>query len=114
MLKTGSDQPNRKDRSEPVLSNRLCAAVASLQEHSLRAAPSVRTTKRHTFALHPAKVMAASALPQSNHLRTPVWPNPSVNLTRYGRPCKPGPRQSYYRCEPGLQGLPTRAGYLER
>jgi hypothetical protein len=41
-------------------------------------------------------------------------PNPSVNLTRYGRPCKPGPRHLYYRREPGLQALPTRAGYLER
>jgi hypothetical protein len=30
-------------------------------------------------------------------------PNPSVNLTRYGRPCKPGLSQSYYRLSPGLQ-----------
>jgi hypothetical protein len=36
-------------------------------------------------------------------------PNPSLKLTRYGRPCKPGPRQSYYRRVPGLQVLPTRA-----
>jgi hypothetical protein len=41
-------------------------------------------------------------------------PNPSVNLTRYGRPCKPGLSQSYYRLSPGLQALPPRAGYLER
>jgi hypothetical protein len=46
--------------------------------------------------------------------RTSVMPNPSVNLTRYGRPCKPGPRHLYYRRAPGLQALPTRAGYLER
>jgi hypothetical protein len=38
-----------------------------------------------------------------------VRPNPSLKLTRYGRPCKPGPRQSYYRRVPGLQGLPPRA-----
>jgi hypothetical protein len=43
-----------------------------------------------------------------------VLPNPSVNLTRYGRPCKPGPRHLYYRRGPGLQVLPPRAGYLER
>ena len=43
-----------------------------------------------------------------------LMPNPSVNLTRYGRPCKPGLSQSYYRLSPGLQVLPTRAGYLER
>jgi hypothetical protein len=36
-------------------------------------------------------------------------PNPSLKLTRYGRLCKPGPRQSYYRREPGLQTLPPRA-----
>jgi hypothetical protein len=36
-------------------------------------------------------------------------PNPSLKLTRYGRLCKPGPRQSYYRRGPGLQTLPPRA-----
>jgi hypothetical protein len=41
-------------------------------------------------------------------------PNPSVNLTRYGTRCKPGPSQRYHRLSPGLQRLPTRAGYLER
>ena len=38
-----------------------------------------------------------------------VRPNPSLKLTRHGRLCKPGPRQSYYRREPGLQSLPPRA-----
>jgi hypothetical protein len=41
-------------------------------------------------------------------------PNPSVNLTRSGRRCKPGLSQRYHRLSPGLQRLPTRAGYLER
>jgi len=36
-------------------------------------------------------------------------PNPSLKLTHYGRLCKPGPRQSYYRRVPGLQSLPPRA-----
>jgi len=36
-------------------------------------------------------------------------PNPSLKLTRYGRLCKPGLSQSYYRLSPGLQSLPTRA-----
>jgi hypothetical protein len=36
-------------------------------------------------------------------------PNPSLKLTRYGRLCKPGPRQPYYRRGPGLQTLPPRA-----
>ena len=36
-------------------------------------------------------------------------PNPSLKLTRYGRRCKPGLSQSYYRLSPGLQHLPPRA-----
>ncbi len=36
-------------------------------------------------------------------------PNPSLKPTRYGRRCKPGPRQSYYRREPGLQHLPPQS-----
>ncbi len=43
-----------------------------------------------------------------------VWPNHSVNRTRYGRRRKPGPRQSYHRRSPGLRRPPPRAGYLER
>jgi hypothetical protein len=37
-----------------------------------------------------------------------VLPNPSLKLTRYGRRCKPGPRQQYHCREPGLQRLPPR------
>ena len=36
-------------------------------------------------------------------------PNPSLKLTRYGRPCKPGLRYSVHFLSPGLQGLPPRA-----
>jgi hypothetical protein len=36
-------------------------------------------------------------------------PNPSLKLTRYGRRCKPGLSQSYYRLSPGLQHQPPRA-----
>lgn len=43
-----------------------------------------------------------------------VTPNPSVNLTRYGRRCNPGLSQRYHRLRPGLQHLPPRAGYRER
>ncbi len=38
-----------------------------------------------------------------------VQPNPSLKLTRYGRHCKPGLSQSYYRLSPGLQCPPPRA-----
>jgi hypothetical protein len=43
-----------------------------------------------------------------------TFPNPALKLTRYGRPCKLGLRQSHYRRGPGLQSLPTRAASLER
>jgi hypothetical protein len=43
-----------------------------------------------------------------------VTPNPSVNLTRYGRLCKPGLWHMVHHHRPGLQSLPPRAGYLER
>ncbi len=48
------------------------------------------------------------------HAPPPVRPNPSVNLTRYGRLCKPGLRYAVHSLIPGLQSLPPRAGYLER
>jgi hypothetical protein len=41
-------------------------------------------------------------------------PNPSVELTRSGRPRKPGLRQWNHRRIPGLRGLPERAAHLER
>ncbi len=47
-------------------------------------------------------------MPVNRSPSSAVLPNPSLKLTRYGRPCKPGPRQSYYRRVPGLQVLPTR------
>jgi hypothetical protein len=57
----------------------------------------------------------AVVLPQVHpHLAEQATPNPSVNLTRYGRHCKPGPRHTVHHRGPGLQCLPTRAGYLER
>jgi hypothetical protein len=43
-----------------------------------------------------------------------LTPNPSVNLTRYGRLCKPGLWHMVHHHRPGLQSLPPRAGYLER
>ena len=39
-----------------------------------------------------------------------VTPNPSFNLTRYGRHCKAGPRHLVHHRVPALQFLPPRAG----
>jgi hypothetical protein len=70
-------------------------------------------TVRPALSNHAEHQCRISAL-VAPRLRSTVRPNPSVNLTRYGRPCKPGLSQSYYRLSPGLQVLPPRAGYLER
>jgi hypothetical protein len=45
----------------------------------------------------------------NSRLASAVRPNPSLKLTRYGKRCKPGLRQLYYRRCPGLQRLPPRA-----
>ena len=37
-------------------------------------------------------------------------PNPSLNLTRYGKQRKPGLQHAGYPCSPGLRRSPSRAG----
>jgi hypothetical protein len=39
-----------------------------------------------------------------------VRPNPSLNLTRYGKRRKPGPQHASYPCSPGLRRSPPWAG----
>jgi hypothetical protein len=46
---------------------------------------------------------------RQRRLVSSVVPNQSLKPTRYGRRCKPGLRQSYYRRSPGSQHLPPRA-----
>jgi hypothetical protein len=60
-----------------------------------------------------AECRYASSMPFTP-LRQQVAPNPSLELTRSGRPCKPGLSQQHYRLSPGLHGLPARAAQLER
>jgi len=43
-----------------------------------------------------------------------VTPNPSVNLTRYGRRCLAAAGQCVHFPSAARQRLPPRAGYLER
>jgi hypothetical protein len=83
-----------------------------------------RCARNASTAFAPPSCAPRSAGTQNTHagtsalvaptLRSTVRPNPSVNLTRYGRRCKPGLSQRHHRLSPGLQHLPTRAGYLER
>ncbi len=80
----------------------LCGLLLLRCSHSTRLIPG---PKKRQYSLSNAMNTLAGCR---------VMPNPSVNLTRYGRLCKPGPRHLYYRREPGLQALPSRAGYLER
>jgi hypothetical protein len=46
--------------------------------------------------------------------RCDATPNPSLELTRYGMRCKPGPRHLVHHRVPGLQRMPPRAAQLER
>ena len=46
--------------------------------------------------------------------RADYFANHSLNRTRYGRLCKLGLWHMVHHHRPGLQSLPTRAGYLER
>ena len=41
---------------------------------------------------------------------SPALPNPSLNLTRYGKRRKPGLQHASYPCSPGLRRSPPRAG----
>jgi hypothetical protein len=59
-------------------------------------------------------VGAASLQPELPRLRSPVLPNPSLEATRYGMRCKPGPRRSAHFRDPGLQRIPPRSPQLER
>ena len=64
--------------------------------------PSSRPQRRPGIARRVLGKSPTTGLPSAR-------PNPSLKLTRYGRLCTPGPRQSYYRRGPGLQTLPPRA-----
>ena len=44
-----------------------------------------------------------------HHGATPLRPNHSLKLTRYGRLFKPGLRYSVHSLSPGLQSLPPQA-----
>ena len=46
--------------------------------------------------------------------RAGLWPNPSVNRTRYGWRCKAGVRRLRHLRTPALHRPPSRAGYLKR
>ncbi len=87
------------------------AAAGYGSRHRLLRAPA-RSTAGPWSSSHPQRGAGSARRVLGNP--TPAGlpsarPNPSLKLTRYGRPCKPGPRQSYYRRVPGLQVLPPRA-----
>jgi hypothetical protein len=41
---------------------------------------------------------------------SPAMPNPSLNLTHYGKQRKPGLQHASYPCSPGLRRSPPRSG----
>jgi hypothetical protein len=60
---------------------------------------------------HPSSQCRPTHALQSRCFRAcPAMPNPSLNLTRYGRRRKPGLQYASYPCSPGLHRLPPRSG----
>ena len=112
------DQPanqaaRRSGKAQSALpSYRSGAAAAEYGSRNMRLRASARSTA-NPWSSGRLQRGAGSARRVSG-ISTPAGlpsarPNPSLKLTRYGRLCKPGPRQSYYRRVPGLQSLPPRA-----
>jgi hypothetical protein len=52
----------------------------------------------------------ANEFKSTNVHSTLATPNPSLNLTRYGKRRKPGLQHASYPCSPGLRRLPPQAG----
>ena len=90
-------------------SGAAAAEYSSRNEHLCASARSTAgpwsSNRPHRGAGSARRVLGTSTTAGLPHVR----PNPSLKLTRYGRLCKPGLRQSYYRRSPGLQSLPPRA-----
>ena len=107
---SGARTPGKAQSALP--SNHSGAAAAEYGSRHIRARASARSTAS-TWSSRRLQRGAGSAprvFGRSASAGLPsARPNPSLKLTRYGRPCKPGPRQSYYRRVPGLQSLPPRA-----
>ena len=88
---------------EVTRAQRWLSNVAS-QGHARGAVSNWSTSTRATRSRHVRRVASQGA----------SRPNPSVNLTRYGRRRKAGPRHMVHHRVPALRRLPTRSGYLER
>ncbi len=74
---------------------------------ALALAAAAEYRPRYRSSRDEAATMAREGKCRSNVAR--VRPNTSLKLTRYGKRCKPGLRQSYYRRSPGLQSAPSQA-----
>ena len=63
---------------------------------------------------HPRKIRIANDFQLSAITPKELWPNPSLEPTRYGRQRKAGLRYPVYCLNPALRRLPTRAAQLKR
>lgn len=63
---------------------------------------------------HPLRAYAIPGVRHTPPDYSTVRPNPSVNLTHYGRLCKPSLWHMVHHHRLSLQNLPPLAGYLER
>ena len=98
--------------NQPVLRAAAVAITVAISVRNSRGGKKARTTTVGSAEREAPVVVAQEDQQYCMHRiagKPSVLPNPSLKLTRYGRLCKPGPRQSYYRRVPGLQSLPPRA-----
>ena len=108
-------QAKRSDGTARAQSVRRAAALQPLEASLSRSCCGGLKTQHTTFFCaerdRPLRVAKTKCLYLTRSIagKPSVLPNPSLKLTRYGRLCKPGLSQSYYRLSPGLQSLPTRA-----
>jgi len=88
----------------------MCATASQL---AWLRPPGTLATSLHAAASMPREaILHRPGCTKRNPVFAPaaVWPNPSLNLTRYGKRRKPGLQRASYPCSPGLRRSPPRAG----
>jgi hypothetical protein len=103
-------KPGKAQSAQPSSQSGAAAAAYGSRHSLLRASSGPTASPWSSGRLQRGAGSARRVFGSSTYAGLPsARPNPSLKLTRYGRLCKPGPRQSYYRRVPGLQSLPPRA-----
>jgi len=102
--------PGKAQCAMPSPRSGAAAAECGSRYKPLRAPGREHTTPGHSTDVCVDRKLALQVFePHTDSGLPEARPNPSLKLTRYGKRCKPGLRQSYYRRSPGLQRSPPRA-----